>query len=196
MGAGFAIAMRDLEIRGAGNILGTEQSGHITSVGYELYCELLEQAVRRLKHMPPKASVDVNIDLPVEAYLPRQYVTDMRTKIDLYRRLARIANEQELTDFAEELADRFGPVPEVAGRLIELARLRIFATGWQIHSIHVEDGYLVFGFASRQRIDELKESSSQTLRIVDERTAYLPLGKAVTDGLAIYEAAKSLLQPV
>ena len=195
MGAGFAIAMRDLEIRGAGNILGTEQSGHIATVGYELYCELLEQAVRRLKHMPPKASVDVNVDLPVEAYLPRTYLSDMRTKIDLYRRLARIASEKELADFAEELVDRFGAMPEVTRRLLELARLRIFATGWQIHSIHVEDGYLVFGFSDRSRIDELKAGSSQTLRIVDERTAYLPLGKAVTDGNVIYEAAKSLLQP-
>ena len=86
-------------------------------------------------------------------------------------------------------------MPEVTRRLIELARLRIFATSWQIHSIHVEDGYLVFGFANRQRIDQLKAGSSQTLRIVDERTAYLPLGKAVTNGAEIYEAAKSLLQP-
>src|ERR1700735_628165 len=73
MGAGFAIAMRDLEIRGAGNILGTQQSGHIAVVGYELYCELLEQAVRRLKKLPPKESVDVEVDLPGEAYLPRTY---------------------------------------------------------------------------------------------------------------------------
>ena len=71
MGAGFAIAMRDLELRGAGNILGTQQSGHIATVGYELYCELLEQAVRKLKQLPPKVTVDVNIDLPGEAYLPR-----------------------------------------------------------------------------------------------------------------------------
>jgi transcription-repair coupling factor (superfamily II helicase) len=119
----------------------------------------------------------------------------MRTKIDLYRRLARIANEQELAEFADELVDRFGALPEVVQRLIELARLRIFATGWQIHSIHVEDGYLVFGFANRPRIEQLKASSSQTLRIVDDHAAYLPLGTAVTDGEAIYEAAKSLLQP-
>ena len=87
MGSGFAIAMRDLEIRGAGNILGTEQSGHIATVGYELYCELLEQAVRQLKKLPPKEFVDVTLDLPGEAYLPRTYVPDMRLKIDLYRRL-------------------------------------------------------------------------------------------------------------
>ena len=105
MGAGFAIAMRDLEIRGAGNILGTQQSGHIAAVGYELYCELLEKAVRQLKQLPPKPTVDVNIDLPGEAYLPRRYVPDMRLKIDLYRRLARVGTQEELDDLARG-ADR------------------------------------------------------------------------------------------
>src|SRR3989304_563925 len=90
MGAGFALAMRDPERRGAGNILGTQQSGHIAMVGYELYCALLEKAVRALKKMPPRESIDVNIDLPGEAYLPRGYVPDMRAKIDLYRRLGRV----------------------------------------------------------------------------------------------------------
>ena len=94
MGAGFAIAMRDLEIRGAGNILGTEQSGHISAVGYELYCSLLEQTVRRLRRLPPKVSVDVDLDLLVEAYIPRSYVPDMRLKIDLYRRLARVSDRK------------------------------------------------------------------------------------------------------
>ena len=94
MGAGFAIAMRDLEIRGAGNLLGTQQSGHIAAVGYELYCQLLENAVRQLKQMPPKLSIDVDIALPGEAYLPADYVPDMRLKIDLYRRLSRITNRR------------------------------------------------------------------------------------------------------
>ena len=113
MGAGFALAMRDLELRGAGNILGTQQSGHIATVGYEMYCALLERAVRQLKKLPPRESVDVNIDLPGEAYLPRGYVPDMRAKIDLYRRLARLTTEAAVDDFASELADRFGPLPEV-----------------------------------------------------------------------------------
>ena len=113
MGAGFALAMRDLELRGAGNILGTQQSGHIATVGYEMYCALLERAVRQLKKLPPRESVDVNIDLPGEAYLPRDYVPDMRAKIDLYRRLAQLTTEAAVDDFASELADRFGPLPPV-----------------------------------------------------------------------------------
>ena len=100
MGAGFAIAMRDLEIRGAGNILGTEQSGHIAVVGYELYCSLLQQAVHNLKRQPLKQPIEVEIDLPGEGHIPRSYVPDMRLKIDLYRRLARISSSEELQDCA------------------------------------------------------------------------------------------------
>src|SRR6185295_17596795 len=111
MGSGFAIAMRDLELRGAGNILGTQQSGHIASVGYELYCELLEQAVRKLKRLPPKISIDVSIDLPGQTFIPRDYVPAMRLKIDLYRRVARVATNAEWDDLVSELADRFGPHP-------------------------------------------------------------------------------------
>ena len=107
MGAGFAIAMRDLEIRGAGNILGTEQSGHIATVGYELYCDLLEQAVRRLKQLPPKTSIEVDVDLPGEGYIPRSYVPDMRLKIDLYRRLARVSNRSELDDLRGGIGGSF-----------------------------------------------------------------------------------------
>ena len=194
MGAGFAIAMRDLEIRGAGNILGTQQSGHIAAVGYELYCELLEQAVRKLKQLPPKASLDVNIDLPGEAYLPRRYVPDMRLKIDLYRRLARVATIDELGDLAAELIDRFGPPPEPTERLLSLAELRILAHRWQIDSIHLEDGYLVLRYADRPPIEQLARASGGRLRVVDDRSAYLPISKDLTDQDAIFAVAKSLLR--
>ena len=140
MGAGFAIAMRDLEIRGAGNILGTQQSGHIAVVGYELYCALLERAVRGLKKLAPRETLDVHIDLPGEAYIPRTFVPDMRLKIDLYRRLARVATDDELADLEAEIVDRFGPPPPPVGRLARLAELRIAAAGWRIEAIRREEG--------------------------------------------------------
>ncbi|MDP6702874.1 MAG: helicase-related protein, partial [Candidatus Latescibacteria bacterium] len=127
MGAGFAIAMRDLEIRGAGNILGTQQSGHIAAVGYELYCQLLDQAVRKLRREPPAEILQVDIDLPGEAYLPDSYITDLKSKIDLYRRMVRITSQEETADLQEEMVDRFGEPPEVARRLLDLAALRIDA---------------------------------------------------------------------
>ncbi len=195
MGAGFAIAMRDLEIRGAGNILGTEQSGHIATVGYELYCTLLEQTVRRLKRLPPKVSIDVDLDLPVEAYIPRSYVPDMRLKIDLYRRLARVSNPRELRDLAAELHDRFGSPPPLVERLLSLAQTRIAAHRWQIGSIHMEDHYVVFGYASARQIRQLAANMGGRLRVVDGRSAYLPLDKQLTRPDAILREIKSLLQP-
>ncbi len=195
MGAGFAIAMRNLEIRGAGNILGTQQSGHIAVVGYELYCTLLEQAVATLKRLPPKTSIEVDVDLPGEAYIPHAYVPDMRPKIDLYRRLARIATHAELEDFRAELLDRFGPPPPVVLQLLWLAELRIDAHRWQIGTIHLEDQYVVFGYASAQKIHELAAQSGGALRVVNGRTAYLPLDSGERAPEALRRRVKSLLQP-
>ncbi len=195
MGAGFAIAMRDLEIRGAGNILGTEQSGHIAAVGYELYCDLLDKTVRKLKKLPPKVMIEVNLDLPGEAYLPRRYVPDMRLKIDLYRRLARVTTLTELSELAAELTDRFGPRPPIVERLLTRTELSILAHGWQIDSIHREDQYLVFGYRNRAGIEKLAGRSAGRLRVVDGRSAYLPIGKEVVDPDAVYAVVKSVLQP-
>ena len=194
LGAGFAIAMRDLEIRGAGNILGTQQSGHIATVGYELYCQLLEAAVRRLKQMPPETVIDVDVDLPCAAYIPRDYVSDMRLKIDLYRRLGRVSNGEQLADFGAELLDRFGPPPMSVERLMVLAELRIAAYRWKINSIHREDEYIVFGYSSRSEIRSLADSSRGRLRIVDNRSAYLPIPKGITQSDQMVADLKSLLQ--
>jgi transcription-repair coupling factor (superfamily II helicase) len=138
LGAGFKIAMRDLEIRGAGNILGTEQSGHIAAVGYELYCQLLEGAVRRLKNLPLRAPLEVTLDLPWPAFLPRDYVPGQRLKIEVYRRLARVRKLEKLADFTNELRDRFGPIPEPAVWLLRLAELRVLAARWHVGAVHLE----------------------------------------------------------
>jgi transcription-repair coupling factor (superfamily II helicase) len=195
MGAGFALAMRDLELRGAGNILGTQQSGHIATVGYEMYCALLERAVRQLKRLPRRESVDVNIDLPGEAYLPRNYVPDMRAKIDLYRRLARLTTNAAVDDFASELSDRFGPLPPVVEHLLELARLRIWAHGWGVHEIRIEDRFAVLAYASPEKISRLVKRSGGRLRVADALSAYLPLASGTTDAKALFAEIKSLLQP-
>jgi transcription-repair coupling factor (superfamily II helicase) len=195
MGAGFAIAMRDLELRGAGNILGTQQSGHISSVGYELYCELLEKAIRELKKMPLKQSVEVALDLPIQAFIPRSYVPEMRGKIDLYRRLARVSDQGELDELGAEFIDRFGPRPPEVDRLLLLAQLRIWAHSWQIAEIHLEEGYIVFQYLHRPRIEQLAAQSRRRLRVVDDRSAYLPIGKGVVDPERVVEEIKALLRP-
>jgi transcription-repair coupling factor (superfamily II helicase) len=138
LGAGFKIAMRDLEIRGAGNILGTQQSGHIAAVGYELYCSLLENAVRSLKNMPVKTHMEVTIDLPWPAILPRDYVPGQKQKIEVYRRLSRVRKLDGLIDFRRELRDRYGPIPEAVEWLLRQAEVRILASHWQIAELHLE----------------------------------------------------------
>jgi transcription-repair coupling factor (superfamily II helicase) len=195
MGAGFALAMRDLELRGAGNILGTQQSGHIATVGYEMYCALLERAVRQLKKLPARESVDVNIDLPGEAYLPRTYVPDMRAKIDLYRRLARLTSETAVDDFASELSDRFGSLPAVVEHLLDLARLRIWAHSWGVHEIRIEDRYAVLEYTSREKVHRLVKRSASRLRVADSTSAYLPLSMNVSDAEGVFSEVKSLLRP-
>jgi transcription-repair coupling factor (superfamily II helicase) len=194
MGAGFAIAMRDLEIRGAGNILGTEQSGHIAVVGYELYCSLLEQAVHNLKRQPLKQPIEVEIDLPGEGHIPRNYVPDMRLKIDLYRRLARISGGEEARDLRCELQDRFGSPPPLVEHLLWLADLRVAAHRWRVESIHVELPYVVFRYRSGRLIRELASQSGGKLRVVDNQSAYLPLIGDVNDAESLRSQVKSLLQ--
>jgi len=194
LGAGFRIAMRDLEIRGAGNILGTQQSGHIALVGYELYCQLLQQAVARLKQLPARTTIEVDVDLPVEAYLPRSYVPSMRQKIDLYRRLARASAEDDLRDFAAELRDRFGSPPPVAERLLDLAEVRVHAQRWLIESVRTEDHFVVFTYLSRPLIGQLAALSGGRLRVVDDRSAYLPLWQGLTEPDRILAEVKLLLQ--
>jgi len=182
MGAGFSLAMRDLEIRGAGNLLGTQQSGHIATVGYELYCRLLEQAVRGMKRLPSSDPPQVSLDLPGDAYLPREYVADLRAKIDIYRRLSRATADSHVDDLAAELADRFGPLPDAVGRLLARARLRVAAQGAGIVAIGVEAGMVAIRHHDLRRMKAIKESgrgAASRLRLVDDRTAYLPLDPSV-----------------
>jgi transcription-repair coupling factor (superfamily II helicase) len=202
LGAGFKIAMRDLEIRGAGNILGTQQSGHIAAVGYEMYCQLLENAVRKLKNQPLRTPLEVNIDLPWPGYLPRDYITSQRQKIEVYRRLARIRRRQRLEDFRQELRDRFGPLPEAVLWLLRLAELRLMAARWHVGSLHLEKSGdkltgptdVVLGYRNPQRIKRLAAQSEGRLRIVDASSAYYRLEASELKPLAMYATLKHLLR--
>jgi transcription-repair coupling factor (superfamily II helicase) len=202
LGAGFKIAMRDLEIRGAGNILGTQQSGHIAAVGYEMYCQLLENAVRQLKNQPLRASLEVSVDLPWPAYLPRDYVAGQRLRIEVYRRLARVRRLERLQDFRQEIRDRFGPMPESAEWLLRLAEIRLLAARWQIAGVHLEEVLdksagprdLVFGYRSPRKIKRLADRAGGRLRIVDGTTAYFRLAPAETEAELLYACLKELLR--
>jgi len=196
LGAGFAIAMRDLEIRGAGNLLGTQQSGHIAAVGYELYCQLLENAVRTLQKQPPKVRLEVDINLPGDAFLPQEYVPDLRLKIDLYRRLSRVSTYDELGDFRAELVDRFGEPPRPVARLLDLTELKMDAALWRISMIYAEGEFVVLRYDDRPRIEQLVRQHQTKLRLVDEQSVYLPLPHDLTDKDRLWRIVKSVLRPL
>jgi len=194
LGAGFKIAMRDLEIRGAGNILGTEQSGHIAAVGYELYCQLLENSVRQLKGEAPRVSPHVHIDLPIEAYLPNDYVPPGRQKLDVYRSLSAVTTVAEVASFRDELRDRFGPLSDVAENLVALRELEILAFAWKITTVRLEEGYAVFEYSDAPRIRELASRRAKVLRIVDSRCAFLVLPNPPMTGRPLVDHLKSVLR--
>jgi transcription-repair coupling factor (superfamily II helicase) len=125
LGAGFKIAMRDLEIRGAGNLLGRDQSGHIAAVGYDLYVQLVAEAVAEMKGEPLRPPVEVKIDVPSDAHLPADYVAREDLRLEAYRRLASVTDEAEVDDIRGEWMDRFGPLPAPAEGLLAVARLRV-----------------------------------------------------------------------
>ena len=137
LGAGFKIAMRDLEIRGAGNLLGAQQHGHIASVGFEMYCKLLEEAVERLQSgkAPEEAPPEPVIDLQTEAYIDGGFITDAMHKIEIYQRIAAIRSNEELRSLLDELIDRFGDPTKPVMHLLEVARIKNYARDLGIRAI-------------------------------------------------------------
>ncbi len=202
LGAGFKIALKDLEIRGAGNILGTQQSGHIASVGYELYCQLLENAVRTLKNQAPRAEINVNIDLPWTAYLPRDYVPATKLRLEIYRRLTRIRKQDRLVDFQTELTERFGKPPEPVIWLLKLAEIRLDAARWNLASIHLDRPpspdspiEMVLTYRDPRKAQTIAGRSGGRLKIIDTTRLYFRLKKGENDPLKLYQILKTLLAP-
>lgn len=134
LGSGFKIAMRDLEIRGAGNILGAEQHGHMEAVGYDLYCKMLNEAVKNLKGVGKENNFETSIDMDVNAFIPPVYIKNEMHKLDVYKRIAGIENEEEYTDMQDELTDRFGVMPKSVENLLQVALLKAVA-----HRLYVQE---------------------------------------------------------
>ncbi|HXE42842.1 MAG TPA: TRCF domain-containing protein, partial [Candidatus Baltobacteraceae bacterium] len=144
LGSGFKIAMRDLEIRGAGNLLGAEQSGHITAVGFELYCQLLKQSVSSLKgeKIKTRVEVEVKLDFLGERNLPENYVAEPHHRIEIYRKLAQSTDKSALENLQKELRDRFGPIPPLVELLLQITELKILASDKNVSAIEVADDKL------------------------------------------------------
>ncbi|OYX12190.1 MAG: transcription-repair coupling factor, partial [Rhizobiales bacterium 32-66-8] len=156
LGAGFQLASHDLDIRGAGNLLGDEQSGHIKEVGYELYQEMLEEAIAHLKAGITEIAADKwspNITVGTPVLIPEDYVTDLHVRLALYRRLADIADEAELDSFGAELVDRFGPAPEEVGQLLRLTQIKALARRANVEKVDAGPKGVVLAFRENQFSD-------------------------------------------
>ncbi len=160
LGSGFKIAMRDLEIRGAGNLLGTKQHGHMEAVGYDLYCKMLNEAVLKLKGIPTENSDFATIiDLDVDAFIPGTYIVNETQKLDIYKRIAGIENLKERDDMRDELLDRFGEIPRSVDNLLRIALIRVAAHNLGLTEIKGKNERIVFTFLPDARIDTGKLAS-------------------------------------
>jgi transcription-repair coupling factor (superfamily II helicase) len=152
-GAGFKIAMRDLEIRGAGNILGPEQHGHMAAVGYDLYCKLLEETVRSMKGEEAVAEVETVVDIKVHAYIEEEYIPLESQRIEIYKRIAAIEELQDKYDVEEELEDRFGDIPAPVRNLIDIAYVKSMGKKLKIMEITHQNKEVFLKFLSKRAID-------------------------------------------
>lgn len=177
LGAGFKIALRDLEIRGAGNILGPEQSGHINTIGFELFCRLLTDAVRRLKNEPVEKEPSAVIDLGFSIYIPRNYIQSDSQRMNVYRRIAAARTDKDLKLLEDELNDLFGRICPEVQKLLELAEIRILASKAGIRAITISGSDIVFSLEKdnpKKAIDIFAKTPGK-LRIPDPLTVYIRL---------------------
>jgi transcription-repair coupling factor (superfamily II helicase) len=207
LGSGFRIAMRDLDIRGAGNLLGDEQSGHVAAVGFELYCQLIDDAVAELSADGAREEIPepVRLDVPVDAYLPPSYVPYEAAKIDLHRRIAAARRSGELRAIADEMADRFGPLPPEAENLLSLQRARIELGLAGARSVDFRGGRLSVAGVEldsgqvdvlRERVEGVRyewREATVSLRVPDQPEARLAAVSALAAGLGDARGAMDML---
>lgn len=156
LGSGFKIAMRDLEIRGAGNLLGERQSGHMEAVGYDLYCKMLNEAVRHYKGMEVEDDFETAIDIHVDAFIPPGYIANEQQKLDIYKRIAALESEEECEEMLEELLDRFGEPPKAVYNLLDVARIKAAAHKLYLAEIVQRGDEWQFTFYEKAKINPSK----------------------------------------
>ncbi|MDI6852581.1 MAG: transcription-repair coupling factor [Deltaproteobacteria bacterium] len=183
LGSGFKIAFHDLQIRGAGNLLGQAQSGHLADVGYELYLQLLEQAIREFKGEAPEEAPEPEIRLPLAAYLPEDYVPDIQQRLALYRRLSGRLAPEMVDELEEELLDRFGPLPQESRDLLHVVRLKHTLRQLGIKRLDMQDSTAVVQFADPERLDmkrllELVQERPKSIRLTPDQSLRLRLAES------------------
>ena len=169
-GSGFKIAMRDLEIRGAGSLLGEIQSGHLEQVGYETYCNLLDEVIKESQGIEVKEEIDIQIDLNVTSYIPDDYIKDSSQKIEIYQNIALCKNEEDIQNVIDEIIDRYGNMPKELENLLSIARIKYLAKDLQIIKINQRQENIVFTFEG----GENKYDIVKLIEIYKEKIKFSP----------------------
>ena len=176
-GSGFKIAMRDLEIRGAGSILGEYQHGHMEQVGYDMYCKLLDEVVKEMKGIEVTEDVDVQIELNVSSYIPDDFISDSTQKIEIYQNIALCKTEDDIADVTDEIIDRYGSLPKEIEKLLDIARIRNMAREKNINKIVQRDDRVVFYFDERtfdfSTVDKLINLYVNRIRFSPAKSPYI-----------------------
>ena len=202
LGAGFKIAMRDMEIRGVGNILGPEQSGHIAAVGYELYCRLLEDATRRLKHESTAVPFETHIELKISGHLPKRYIGSDKHRMDAYRRITRAPDLDSLQRVEKEMVEAYGEMPAAAKTMFALSELRIALSVLRVEGLKLDGPDVIFTTKHPQHLAPLLARAPGTVRLVDQPTPeragtvfYRPPPHFLKDGPTMLAVLQKLLGP-
>jgi len=197
LGSGFKIAMRDLEIRGAGNLLGATQSGHIAAVGYDLYVQMVSEAVAELKGEPVREPAEVKLDLPVAAHLPPEYVSGGEQRLEAYRRLAAVTTQAQVDDVAAEWLDRYGPLPGPAEALIRVARLRAECVRTGVREVTVARGVIRLSPLALKASAQIRLQRLSRAAVYKEDLGQLvvPLMRGADPVVAVLTLLEQLLPP-
>ncbi|MEE2674918.1 MAG: transcription-repair coupling factor [Myxococcota bacterium] len=198
LGSGFRLANMDLEIRGAGNLLGAEQSGNLRSVGYETYMELLEETIEELRGNITQAEIDPEIRLPVVARLPEAYVSDVSQRLVLYKRLASSRDESELGFVRDEILDRYGAMPQEVQNLVDVIRTKLMARSLGVMAVSVSRGELVLTVSEATNIDperlvQLLTHAGANVRVTPDHKIHAPGPPAGSGPTAIFDCAQDLM---
>jgi transcription-repair coupling factor (superfamily II helicase) len=197
LGAGFRVASHDLELRGAGDLLGANQSGQIAAIGFEMYTELLEETIQELKGMAREEKIDPEIRLGLSAFLPEKYVPDPNQRLVFYKKMVAAEEEEELYLLTDELRDRYGEIPEAAGLLLEMMKLRVLLKRLKVEQIEYDGRQLTLSFHSGtpvppEKILKLLEDPAGRYRFTPDYRLFIRLGRL--EGEEVLRAAKKELQ--